>query len=434
MNIKTMTSMLAVAVAAGVSVPVVAQDGAQDQVVSVYERARPDFSAPGARSGSFIFNPTIDAGGRYNSNIFARRAGATVQNPGEIDDFIWSVKPGFSLSSDWSQNFFQLTGNADLSRYTDNPNEDYSDFNIGANGRIDIERGMNITYGASFTNQHEDRGSPDTNGAQDELTTFDRFTANVGFERDQSIASFAAEVNYESLSFSSPALVGGGVLNNTDRDRERYAGSVRLGYELDQYYEAYVQLEANRVEYDDSQADGGPQRNSDGWEITGGAAFDITGTSYGEFYVGYLKQNYDSNSLANIDSFTFGASMLWNPTGLTSVRVGVDRGVQETVAFAQDAQGNAALVSGILGTSYRVDFEHELQRNVLLQGGIGLTTSNFEGSVRNDDLYSAGFGVRYLMNRNLSLNANYDWDYRSSNAATQDYKRHIFMLNLTAQW
>ena len=434
MNTKTMTSMLALAVAAGVSVPAAAQDGAQDQVVSVYERARPDFSAPGARSGSFIFNPTIDAVGRYNSNIFARRAGATATNPGEIDDFIWAIKPGFSLTSDWNQNFFQFTADADIARYTDNSREDYEDFFLNANGRIDIERDMFFSWGVGYSDQHEDRGSPDTNGLQSEQTTFDKFTANVGFTRDQSIASIAVNADYESLSFSNPDLIGGGTLNNEDRDRERFHGSVRLGYELDQYYEAFIQLDANRIEYDNSQADGGPQRNSDGWEITGGAAFDLTGTSYGEFYVGYLKQNYDSNSLSNIDAFTYGASLLWNPSGLTSWRASVNRDVVETVVADVDSAGGLAFASGILATSFRLEMEHELQRNFLVKAAAGYSKYDYENTVREDDNYDATFGAKYLLNRNFSLNADYTWDYRSATTQGQDFKRHVFMVGLTAQW
>ncbi len=432
MKMHTTTSLLAIATVAGLSVSVAAQDS--DQVVSVYERSRPDFQAPGARSGSFIFSPTIEAGGRFNSNIFARRAGATASNPGEIDDFIWSVKPNFALTSDWNQNFVQFTAGADIAKYSDNGREDYEDFNLGVNGRVDIERGMNFTWGASYTDQHEDRGAPDTNGLQNEQTRFKRFDANVGFLRDQSIMSLAVDANYENWTFTNPDLIGGGVLNNRQRERERYSGSVRVGYEVDQYYDAFVQLSANRVEYADAQATGGPQRNSDGWEARVGAAFDLTGTSRGEFFVGYLSQEFDSDTLGKIDEFTFGASLLWNPTGLTSVNIGVDRGVNETIVIDVDANNQLAFASGVLATTYRFGVEHELQRNFLIKAGASYGTQDFENTVRSDDNYTANIGAKYFINRNFSLNADYNWDYRNTTAAGQDFKRHVFMVGLTANW
>lgn len=432
MKMQTMTSLVALAAVAGLSFGAAAQDSGELQ--SIYEKSRPDYDAAGIRSGSFLFNPTIEGSGKYNSNIFARRKGATATSPGEVDDFIWQVKPGFSLNSDWSQNAFSLYADADIAKYTDNSREDYEDFNIGLNGRLDIQRDMSFNYGVRYSDTHEDRGAPDTNGLQDELTTFETFAANVGFVRDQSIVSLAIDADYESLSFSNPDLIGGGTLNNRDRDREQYGASVRLGYEIDQYYEAFVRVAANRIEYDDSTLDGGPQRNSDGYEIVAGAAFDITGTSSGEFFGGYVKQSYDSNSLSNIDDFTFGASLLWNPTGLTSMRIGVTRLVQETVVADQDANGGLAFASGILGTAYRVDLEHELQRNVLVTAGAGYTKNSYANVVREDEDYAATLGAKYLLNRNLSLNADYSWQYRDTTAQGQDFKRHIFMVALKAQW
>lgn len=433
MKMRMMTSMLAITTVAGLSISAAAQDNGTDQVVSVYERSRPDFQAPGARSGSFIFSPTIDAGARYNSNIFARRAGATAVNPGEIDDFIWSVKPNFSLASDWSQNSVVFTAGADIARYTDNGREDYEDFNLGVNGRVDIERGMNFTWGADYVDQHEDRGAPDTAGNQAEQTRFKRFDARAGFERDQSIMSLAVNARFSNWDFTDPDIIGGGVLDNTQRNRKEYFGDVRVGYEVDQYYEAFVQLTANRIDFDNSQATGGPERSSDGWEARVGSSFDLTGTSRGEFFVGYLNQEFDNDIFDKIDVFTFGASLLWNPTGLTSVNVGVNRGIQQTIV-SDNTGGPLLFASGILATTYSMGIEHELQRNFLVKAGLSYSDQDFRSTVRSDENYSANFGAKYFVNRNWAIVADYTWDYRNTNAATQDFKRHVFMVGLSANW
>ncbi len=434
MKLYTTTSMLALAMTAGFSVSAAAQDGAAvDQVVSVYERTRDDYSAPGARTGSFLFYPTIEGGVKYDSNIFKARAGVTQSNAGEIDDFIFQVKPGFSLVSDWNQNYFAFTADADIAKYGDNGGEDYEDFNIGANGRIDVSRGTSISYGASFGDLHEDRGAPDTATNAAEQTNYETFKANIGFARDLSLVSLAVDGKYEKLDFDDVALNGGGTLNNDDRDRERWEGSLRLGYEVDDYYETFIKLSANAVNYDDSQEDGGPQRNSDGWEIVGGAAFDITGTSQGEIFVGYVEQNYDSDSLVDVGDFTFGASLLWNPTGLTSVRTSVSRSVTETTLTEVINLVNTP-AAGILGTSFDLQMEHELQRNVLLKGTATYTRLDFENINRTDDLFKASFGMRYLLNRNFAIDAGYSFDARDTSVALQDYKSHVFMVSLKSQW
>lgn len=433
MKYRVLPSLIAITVAAGASFAAAAQN--EEQVISVYERSRPDYSTPGGRSGSFLLKPTLGVGGSYDSNIFA-------QESSEVDDFIVRIKPGFDLSSDWNNNFLSFFANADTGLYLDNTRENYTDFNIGTRGRLDISRGTSLSADVTYSDAHEDRGSPDNIGAQADQTTFSTFTANVGFLRDESLVSFAANAGYKSFSFDNPGLIDAtgtesttDFLNNRDRDREVYTGDVRLGYEVDEFYEAFIRLKANRVEYTDSTLDGGPNRNSDGYELVAGAAFDITGTSKGEFFGGYIKQEYDSNSLTNISDFTYGASLLWNPTGLTSVRGTINRTVVETVAADLNAvTGNLDQASGILGTSFDLQLEHELQRNVLLKATATYIKQDFQNTLRDDDLFNASLAASYLINRNLSFDASYKFNYRDTTAQGQDFKRHIFMVGIKAQW
>lgn len=431
---KFLTASSALALAAGLVVaPTVS---AQEQPISsVYEKARPDFDAPGSRSGSFIFNPEVNVTGAYDSNIFAQRSNVT-------DDFIVRIKPGFSLDSDWNNNSFSMFANADIGQHFDNTRENYEDFNFGMNGRIDLSRGTSISANVGYSDLHEDRGSPNQDpgrttlnvGAPANQTTFQVFTAGVGFLRDEAIVSLAVDGNYTRNTFDNPDLIGGGVLNNSDRDHEIFRGSARVGYDLDDTYEAFLRLSANRVEYDDSTVDGGPQRNSDGWEIVGGTSFNLTGTAEGEVFFGYIDQEYDSDSLGDISDITFGASILWNPTGLTSVRFGASRGVTETIVADVDSLGNPTASSAILGTTFDLQVEHELRRNVLLKGTASYVKQDFENTVREDDLINASLGTSYLLNRNWSVDATYEFRYRDTTARGQDFKRHIFMVGLTAKW
>lgn len=437
MRIHTVTSLVALMAVAGTSFAATAQDGpSEDKVVSVYERYRPDFSAPGARSGSFLFFPTIDASAAYDSNIFAQRG------PGEIDDLVFNLKPGFSLSSDWNNHALTFFANADVSWYVDNDRENFEDFNVGLTGRYDISRGTSFNYHASFADDHEDRGAPDDPGAPAQQTDFTRAIAGVGFVRDAALVSLAIDGQIErleyddTLQFDRTGGISADVINNDDRTRDRISGNVRLGYEIDENYEAFIRFSANRVEYDNSKADGGPQRNSDGYEIVAGAAFDITGKTQGEVFGGYVAQNYDSDTLAedgDISDFTFGASLLWNPTGLTSIRGTASRTVTETIV-GETVNGVIEPAASILGSLFDLQIEHELQRNVLLKGSATYTLQEFQGTAREDDLINASLGARYLFNRNLSLDASYQFSYRDTSERGLDFKRHIFMVGLVATW
>ncbi|MCK0069375.1 outer membrane beta-barrel protein [Kordiimonas laminariae] len=396
-----------------------------EQVQSVFERYRPDYTSVGIRTGSFIFSPTIGAEGKFNSNIFAQDNDSV----DTTDDFIAVIKPSLALVSDWNRGFLSLTADADIARYADNSTEDFEDIRLNAQSRIDITRGSNITFNVGYSDLHEDRGAPDSNGQQDRPTTFSIFSTDVGYTRDEGLVSFAVTGSYENFDFDDTGLVGGGIFNNDDRDRERTEGTVRVGYDLNEDYEAFVKFAALKVKYDDSREDGGPLRDSDGWSVVGGAAFDLGGKSEGEFYVGYQKRDFDSASLGDSSEFIFGASVLWAATGLTSVKLGVDRDVNETTVGQ-----NGLFASGTLDTSFSLRAEHELQRNVLLGADVSYTKQDYIGVGREDDVYLVGAEAKYLMNRLLSMKASYNFEKRNTNADQQDYNRHVFMVGLTAAW
>ncbi|MBL4838177.1 MAG: outer membrane beta-barrel protein [Kordiimonadaceae bacterium] len=408
-------------------VPAAIAQNSDAPLMSVYERQRSDYDAVGVRSGSLLFKPSVDVEGKFDSNIYA-------SEENEVDDFIALIKPSLKLDSDWNSHSFSLFADGVIAKYSDNSGEEYTDVNLGASGRLDVTRGSSIDYSLSYSDGHEDRGSADDVGAPAAPTEFSLLNASVGFKRDEGLVSFAVEGKYADQDFDDAELVGGGFLENDGRDRDTVSGSVRLGYHLNDEYEAFVKFAVVKVTYDDSTIEGGPRRDSDGWDAVGGVAFKLSGASEGDFFVGYVKRDFDAASLGDVSDFKFGASVLWAPTGLTSARLAVTRDVVETTVSAANSDGVTVAAAGTLTTTYSLRVEHELQRNLLLNANASFSQSDYVGTVRDDDITKAGFGAKYLMNRNIALNADYVLDKRDTTEANQDYTRHAVMVSLTAQW
>lgn len=77
--------------------------------------------------------------------------------------------------------------------------------------------------------------------------------------------------------------------------------------------------------------------------------------------------------------------------------------------------------------------QHELLRNVLLNGTVDYTRDDFQGTSRTDNVYGAGVGVSYLLNRNLTLDANYRFTKRDSDDDTAEFDRNIVLFGITAR-
>ena len=420
----TLASLMASAVMMS-GAAAVAQDA--EASVSVKNRPNSDYDAKGVPAGGFTFFPALDVSGAWNDNIYATKAG-------KEDDFITTVKPSVRLASNWNQNSLAVYADADFGYYSDATGEDYKDYTIGVDGRADIDSGSYFSGGLNYGDKHEDRGAPDSAANAAEPTSYSVFNADVAYKRDVSVFSLGLDSSFVKTSYDDTALNGGGFTSQGHRDRERYTYGARVGYEIGEGTEAYVRATGNVVNYDNSKLNGGPQRNSDGYEAVVGAKLDLSGKTAFDGYVGMVKQDYDGGSLKPIKEMTYGMSLLWNPSQMTSIISNVSRSVLETAVFEVNGSDVFVAASGLLNTSYTFRVEHELRRNIMLEAGVGYSTMDFKGTVRSDEIVSADIGVEYLLNRNVRLAASHKIEDKSTNVGRGEFKRNVTMLNLKAQF
>ena len=117
-------------------------------------RVRPEIDHLGARIGGFRLYPEFSLGEEFNGNIFA------VDNNQDID-FITTVTPGVRLRPDWNNHALNFDGALTVGRYADHQSENFEDFRVGIDGRVDITRNSNASALVRYRELHEERSSPD---------------------------------------------------------------------------------------------------------------------------------------------------------------------------------------------------------------------------------------------------------------------------------
>jgi hypothetical protein len=178
----------------------------------------------------------------------------------------------------------------------------------------------------------------------------------------------------------------------------------------------------NRQDYDTEPDNDGFDRNSQGFETVAGLSIDLGGVTRADIFAGYLTQYYQDPAFDNVSGPSFGGSLTWNVTGITTVTATVTRTLQETTT---------AGASGYFATDAVLNVDHELLRNLILSAFGGYGNRDYEGISRNDDVWIAGAGAEYLMNRYMEIDAKYRFDSRDSSESTEDYDRNLILLNLT---
>lgn len=384
---------------------------------TVADRSRPELDPLGLRLGQFLLFPKLTVEEKYIDNIF-------FADTGKIDDFVTVVAPSFAFESDWNNHELKVFGDAGIGRHMDEGNEDYEDFTIGTEGRLDISRVSFLAANITYSDFHEERGSPDdVNGLVP--TTFTVFLPQVQYLRKFGRFSLTADGTFTRLDFDDVPTSLGTTINNDDRDRNEWDGSLRLGYEFIPGYEAFVRGSYDLRNYDDPLDDNGFDRDSEGFEVVAGTAFELTGVTSGNVFGGYRTQDLEDSALSTIEGFQVGADITWNVTPLTTIKGLVNRTVEETTIDG---------AAGFFATRMIASIDHELLRNLLLGATANYTINDYEDIDRNDNDTAASIFARYLINRNFYVTARYDLMNRDSNVTAEDYLRNVFSIRVEAQW
>lgn len=413
------TLALAFATTTLAALPVAAQDLERGE--TVLTRPRPEVEALGVRAGSFLILPLLEAGVTYDSNVFATK-------DNKEDDFIRVINPELRVRSDFSRHALNFTARGTLGRYKRFESENYSDYLVQLDGRVDVLRDINVDARFFHAQEHEGRGDPDTEAGLAEPQIYTRSGGLIGYNHTFNRIRTRLSAGAEYFAYDSVRRLDGTTSRQNDRDRWEMTTALRVGYEVMPGYEGFVQGSLSRIVYQVSPNYAGINRDSNGYEIVGGLATDLTGVLSGEIFAGYLSRSYEDSRLKDFGGLGFGGRLNWAVTQLTTVTGSLRREVRETTTASA-----GGVASSYARTLFAVGVDHELLRTLLLNGRAQYYQDAYEGIERTDEVYTFGVGATYLINRNVYLTGGYTYEARQSDTNAQDYDSNLIFLRLGLQ-
>ncbi len=369
----------------------------------------PAFTPVGVRMGSFVLKPGVEFVYAHNDNIFSIESD-------EISDSIMHALPWANLESDWGRHALNFHFMADIARYNDFGNEDYDDWTVGLDGRIDVKRGSNFDYLVSYMDTHEPRSSPDdVGGATPTRFTVDAF--DVGYSHTFNRLTAALNYDRADTDYDNNVDGDGNILLQDDRDRTRDEVTLRFDYELSGQRGIFFAAKMNDIDYAQRVDNGGFERSSDGYVYQGGVSWDVTGVLVGDLFLEYVEQKIDDPQLLDFDGFGIGARLDWTPTELTNVNLLISNTPQVTTQ---------SLSSGYFSSVYTIKLEHKLRRNWLVNAKFTYEDNDYEyagdssDALTNTEVIRAGAYLSYLFNRNVYASGGYVYTDQSAN--TQNFE------------
>jgi hypothetical protein len=364
----------------------------RDKNVSVRQRPRPDYEATGQKAGGFTVYPRVTVDLEHNDNIYAVATGKT-------DDNIWRVKPELAVRSDWSRHALGFFAGGNIIRYADNSSENAEEYTLSANGRIDIERGSNITGSVQTQHLVEPRTAPTSPTAAGKPVEYDLNQGSVSLTKEFNRLRLVGRLEDRDYNFDDVRNIAGtGVVDQDFRDRNEFTYGGKAEYAVSPDTALYLAATGNKKSYDTNIAT--LNRDSDGYVVGVGANFDVSELVRGDIQVGYMKQSYDNVLFKDISGFNAAGRVEWFPTQLTTVGLNGSRTIEESTA-----PGSQGYISNNIGAS----IDHELMRNVLVSAAYTHGKDNYKGVDRDDKRDNFSATATYLLNRRVGLFLTYNY-------------------------
>ena len=392
-----------------------AQSGNLLEGQGVLDRARPEYDAAGILMGGMTLYPTLAVDVAGDDNVF--------RGPVASSDAIWTISPRLDLRSNWDTNALQLFGQMDHLEYQRLNNETRTNWMLGGAGRLDFSPGSFLSNQTSYFDTHEARTSPDLSLLALSPTRYRRVHTDGDLSGQFSRFNLSAAVSYDRFDFDSTQLVGGGLIDNSDRDRNVFQMTGKVAYELAPEQSVFAQVTYDRRDFDRLLDRNGFNRNSDGYRFDFGTAIMLTPLIQATAYAGLLQQNYVA-PLRDVTTMDFNVKLDWFATELVTAHLVASRIIDDTT------------VSGASSADVRrigASVDYELLRNLILQPHFDYFDSKFNGITRDDRTTSGGIEAQYLMNNYLALYTGYTYQQRATNAAGRDYTDNLVTLGIRGQ-
>ncbi len=388
----------------------------RDRYEAVQERYQEAFDPEPVRLGGFLVNSELALGAESDDNVFADADDTE-------SDIVARIAPTVDMRSDLARHEFGGRLQVEHREYTDLDSESATNLRGELRGRLDVTRSFDVGAVVFATDEVEERRNVANLDVFEEPVNFQTtgFRTDARFTRDR--IRLRANYDFTDYSYDDVPLVDGGSFDNSERDYQFQRVRARAAYAVSPDVAFFVQGEASQRQYDELALINGnlENRDADGVAAQVGVNFELPVLIRGDIAVGYLEDDKESEVLADVDGLSLDANVQWFPTRLTTVTFNATRSVIDP-GLATSGSATAQ------DLGVRVD--HELYRNILLFGQVGLRERDYEDIDRDDELFDARLGATYKLNKRFHLDGYYERFDRDSSNPNGNFEQNIFGLAL----
>jgi hypothetical protein len=367
---------------------------------AVTERVQPGYVAPGFDLGSFTLSPSLKVSGLYDDNILG-----LAQN-GE-SDAILRIQPDVSIQSNWARNSLSFDASGTIDRYATHSSENIADYDLSSAGVLQITQDLVARAGIRVESDHQSRLSQDIFAETINPIAYTKQSGAISLTQDLGRLRVSTDATVSHSNYQNGQMLDGSVYEADTSDNVSYQVGTRVSYAQSSSLAWFVRALYNNRNFSVGTPTV-PARSSQGYQVLAGVDFEPAALLRGSIGIGYIQQLYNSPFYTSFAGFGFNGKVQFFPTQLTTVTVSGDRSVQDS-----GIPGSG----GYLSTNGSIRVDHELLRQLLLGAQVGYQYNVFHNLDRRDGRVAVGANSTYRMNRNVSLELNYNRLVQTSHGA-----------------
>ncbi len=387
--------------------------------------ARSDDQELGVKFGGFYIYPQIEMNAGYDSNVFAQSASLGTTGSPYV-----TIGPTLELRSNWTNHQLRFLAGGGFGFYSAAPTQNYVNYNLLADGKLDIDYDFYATGSAGLVRTTEALGTPNAVAASAPTVQY-AAPLNLGFYKKFNRFFVNGTVNATKYWYEDYSTITSQGLPAASRERTESAESLRLGYELTEDFSVFVAPTINQIRYVQTIDSAGQNRNADGANVGVGATWKLNEISILEGSIGYTQQTSQS-TLSNTGAYTFGLVGTWTGYAPLTLRPNISRSIN------QSALANySAYVSTLAG----LDFNYIIHDAWTMVGGLSYNTADYtivpgSGAPSRTDTYLRGqIGLLYTLRPQVQIGPMIEYSSGSSTDPVNgpSFQRQIFAVRLIAR-
>jgi hypothetical protein len=379
----------------------------------VAQRARPEYDPIGVDIGGLTLFPSITASLETTDNY---RATPTNKQ----GDVYTVIQPEMLVRSTWSRHRLEARAYASPSVHFNLSDENVTQFGASASGTYDVSRMTSFRADLTGARFVESRSSLGAFRGTAEPVRYELFRAGLAVSQSFNDITLTANAGSERRNFHDVRLAAGaGRIDQDFRDVRFLTAGGSAQYDLRNGIGLIASGQYERARYDFRPGSPGfvrgvsLDRQSSGFNLQGGVTLELSRLVFGTIQAGYITRSYRDPRLRDLNGVSYSADILWNVTQLTSIRLRAARSVEET---------SATQIAGNRRNDLRIGVDHELYRNILLNGDVGYGSFRPNGPGVGGRELTLGGGARYLINRRFTLSGGGRYSQRTSSNQFLRYK------------